>query len=435
MAESTAHGTAAHDASHDAHGAAGSTDSDAAQGALQSVGVDLQAPPAGRHAADAHLADIHGETHAGEHAAHGHVEGPYLGRHVQHPPEPPHLTYIWYKKEQKALIKEYVKKHPNEPEPAAVENWLTPGPGHDEWVVKEGEAPTMAQVLHMGTLTKPLPLINYAPWENHVYLSLAALLTGIIFVGGAAGYRAANRRSVLRKPGRGQMVVEMIVGGFDDFCKGILGEDQGRRYMPFIATLFWLILIANLMGLVPLFKPATSSVLITFSLALCTFIVVQSTAWVKLGPGSYIYHLLGQPKDPFGWFLGVVLFLPLEIISDFIAKPLSLALRLFGNMLGKDILLGSFMGMGIGLVAVISHTAGDYVGLPLTLPFLILGLLLSTIQALVFSLLSCIYISMVLPHDHEHGEEHGEHGHGHDLAHGHGHGAAHGKTVHEAIPS
>jgi F-type H+-transporting ATPase subunit a len=108
-----------------------------------------------------------------------------------------------------------------------------------------------------------------------------------------------------------------------------------------------------------------------------------------------------------------------------------------GNILGKDILLGAFLGMGISLTAL----AGiDFVGLPLTYPFYFLGLLLSTIQALVFSLLTMIYIMMVLPHDHDHDHDHGhedDHGHGHTAA-GHGHGGHHGaakKVVHEAMPS
>src|SRR5690606_24744318 len=109
----------------------------------------------------------------------------------------------------------------------------------------------------------------------------------------------------------------------------------------------------------------------------------------------------GSPKDAIGWFLSP-LFLVLEMISDFLAKPLSLSLRLMGNILGKDILLGAFLGMGISLVGVISPELSGYFGIPLTIPFYFLGLLLSTIQALVFSLLTMIYITMVLPHDHDH---------------------------------
>jgi len=103
------------------------------------------------------------------------------------------------------------------------------------------------------------------------------------------------------------------------------------------------------------------------------------------------------------------LFLVIEGMSDFLIKPLSLSLRLMGNILGKDILLGSFLLMGISLMAVIAPGADRFVGLPLSLPFYFLAILLSTIQALIFALLTTIYILLVLPHDHDHHEEAHEH--------------------------
>ncbi len=368
--------------------------------------------------------DDHG-AHSDHGDGHGDGHGPDLGRYVQHPPEPPHLIMIWHKKEQKKLIAKYAKEHPNEPKPHSYEAWLQKNE-EGEWVPVEGEKPTTATVLHYGTLKKDLPLIGYAPWENHVYLAGAMIFLVALFYIATASFRK-DKRAAIRKPSRWQVFIEFVVGGFDEFTKGILGEENGRKYMPFIGSLFCLILVANLMGLVPLLKAPTSYILVTFSLALCTFIVTQSTAWLKLGPLTYLHHLAGSPKDALGWFLSP-LFLVLEGISDFIAKPLSLALRLFGNILGKDILLGSFLGMGIALVGAISPVLGNWFGLPLTIPFLLLGLLLSTIQALVFALLSAIYISLVLPHDHDHDEDH------HD-DHGDGHLKHANDAVHEALPT
>lgn len=391
-----------------------------------SITVDLNAPQLADHSTEqaTHAKeDFHDLTedviHSAEElpaAGHGDDGGGHhgltLGRALDHPPEPPHAIQFWYTIEQENIKTQYAADHGLEDAHSiyVLEEWLQKDEeGH--WEQVEGESPTLAQTLHVGRLKEELPLIGYAPWENHVYFALAALvLIGIFYVATSSFRR--NPKGAMRKPSRGQVFIESVVGGFDEFCKGILGEVNGRKYMPFIGTLFCLILTANLMGLVPFLKAPTSYIIVTFSLALCTFIVVQGTAWTKLGPGGYIYHLMGQPKDAFGWFLGAVLFLPLEIISDFIAKPLSLALRLFGNIFGKDILLGAFMGMGVGLVAVISPTAGHYFGIPLTIPFIILGLLLSTIQALVFALLSAIYISMVLPHEDHHDNHHEEDGHG-----------------------
>jgi F-type H+-transporting ATPase subunit a len=89
--------------------------------------------------------------------------------------------------------------------------------------------------------------------------------------------------------------------------------------------------------------------------------------------------------------------LPMHIIGE-IAKPFSLALRLFGNITGEDILVAAFVGLGISALAFV----GSPVGLPFNVPFILLGILLSTIQALVFTLLSTIYILMMLPHEEHH---------------------------------
>lgn len=385
------------------------------------------------HSHDAHGAEGGHDAHA---AGHGH--GPELGRYVTHPPEPPQFLQVYYKLEQKALIKEYVATHPGQPEPSVVEGWMEKDPVTGQLKAVEGRQPTLAQTLHIGRLDKPLPLVNYLPWENHVFLAIGAIVTLGVFTVLSSSLRG-DRRQAIRRPSRGQVALEAIASGLDDLCKGVLGDANGRFYMPFVATMFCFILICNLMGMVPLMKPPTASIVITLSLALCTFMVVQATAWVRLGPLNYLHHLMGSPKDAIGWILSP-LFLLLECISDFVAKPLSLALRLMGNMLGKEILFGAFLGMGIALVAAVSPALSHYIGFPLTFPFYALGLLLSTIQALVFSLLSVIYIMLVLPHDDHHDDDHGvgDHGHG-DHAHTdhhHGHAAPVAKApVHEALPA
>lgn len=367
-----------------------------------------------------HGNDHHGEDHAHEGEHHGDSHGDYahhdlgLGRKIEHPPEMPHLIQVLWYQEQYALRKEYVENEmitPEEAEHAYIEKWLTKDKETGEWKEVEGESPTPLQVLHAGTLKEKLPLIGYAPWENHAYLLLVIILL-VSFLGWLTAPFRADKRKAMRNPCRRHMTIEMIVGAFDDFTKGVLGPENGRKYLPFIATLFCVILFSNLMGMIPLLRAPSASILITFSFALCTFIVVQGTAWTRLGPLTYIHHLMGSPKDAIGWVLSP-LFLVLEIISDFLAKPGSLALRLFGNILGKDILFGVFMILGIQLVGQILPPAGNYFGVPLTIPFYLLGLLLATIQALVFSLLSCIYIMLVLPHDHDHHDDHGDHGHEH----------------------
>ncbi len=221
-----------------------------------------------------------------------------------------------------------------------------------------------------------------------------ALLVGLILIVVA---RLGARRMKL-VPGRVQNVVEAFIDGFRSFIIGILGP-QGERYVPFLGTLFVYIWFMNLFGLVPLMKSPTSRLNTTAALAVCVFLYVQWIGIRGLGLLGYLRHLAGDPQDIVGWLL-VPLMLPLHIISE-LARPVSLSLRLFGNILGEDVLIGVFAGLGIAVLAF-THLP---VGLPLHLPFILLSLLMSTVQALVFTLLSTVYILQVLPHEEGEGHE------------------------------
>jgi len=230
-------------------------------------------------------------------------------------------------------------------------------------------------------------------FQDVVFAALAAL-TIILIV------RLGTRRLDLI-PGRMQNVIESFVDGFRSFILGILGP-TGEPYVPFLGSLFLYIWFMNLFGLIPLMKSPTAALSTTGALALCVFLYVQWTGLRRLGVGAYLRHLAGDPQDAIGWAM-VPLMLPLHIIGE-LAKPVSLSLRLFGNILGEDVLIGVFAGLGIALLAFVKSP----VGIPLHLPFVLLAILMSTVQALVFTLLSTIYIMQMLPHEEEHGEEHGE---------------------------
>lgn len=329
-----------------------------------------------------------------EHAGELHVEHaePHYPRHVSHPPELPHFVQLWWEGEYQQKV----------------------AAGEDPYGTPEQAASgqlTIAQTLHIGRLEKPAPFVDYAPWENNLFAAIAALALMAIFWLGTRGFRR-DRREAIRRPTRGQVLMELIGDGMDNFCKGILGPVNGRLFLPFVAALFFFVLAMNLMGMVPLMKAPTASLLITGSLALVTFFVYLYVAVTKLGLLNFIHHLMGSPPFPvlrnwIPWALGPLIAL-IELVSWFFAKPVSLALRLFGNILGKDILFGVMLGLGLLLTSGMG-TFGQYIGFPLTFPFYFLGLLLSAIQALIFALLSAIYILLVLPHDHEH--DHEEAGH------------------------
>lgn len=217
-------------------------------------------------------------------------------------------------------------------------------------------------------------------------------------------FRTATRHRAII-PGRLQSLVEIIIDGLMGIIYGILGEKEGKRYFPFVGSLFIFIVCMNWFGLVPLMKSPTANIITTGSLAICVFFFVQFTAIQRLGIGGFLFHLLGEPRDVIGWCM-TPLFLPLHILEEFI-KPLSLACRLYGNVYGEDVLLG--VGLVLGIMMLAPLGLEHFIGLPLHFPFVLLSILLGTIQALVFTLLATVYISMVMPHEEHHDEEETEH--------------------------
>lgn len=224
-------------------------------------------------------------------------------------------------------------------------------------------------------------------WEYIIFSLIVAVLISALFIAGA------SKKALI--PKGLQNFVELIVEKFINlFILGVLGP-SGMKYLPFLATLFVYILSMNIFGLIPLMKSPSSNLNITVALALCVFFLVQYLNFKNMGFFGFLYHMAGSPKNILGWLLAPIMF-PLELITQ-LSRPLTLSLRLFGNVLGEDILIGAFTLFGLGLVAHYNPP----VGVPLQIPFMFLALLTSTMQALVFTLLSTVYILLSMPHADE----------------------------------
>lgn len=214
-------------------------------------------------------------------------------------------------------------------------------------------------------------------WQNVLFSLLIVLIISIL------AYMATRKSRLV--PGRLQNACELLVGGIDDFVCGILGK-QGRRFTPFIGTLFIYILSMNLFGLVPFMKSSTSSWSTTLALALCVFIYVQYTGVRQHGPLGYLDHMMGRPRGAMAYTVFFpLMMLTLHIVSELV-KPISLSLRLRSNIWGDDMLLAVLSGLGIP-------------GIPLLVFSSLLAVLASVVQAVVFSLLTTIYFSLMLTHE------------------------------------
>jgi len=234
-----------------------------------------------------------------------------------------------------------------------------------------------------------------------------ALIVAIILVLFAFRARAALARAgdpVTPVEGVGarniaELLVQLIVAQSD----AIIGP-AGRRYISFFATFFFFILTANLMGLLPGFAPATGNLNTTLGLALVSFIGYNVIGVREQGV-PYFKHFIGPMTSlPGGSIIAKLAFLPVLVISVaffFILelfshgfRPVSLSLRLFGNMMGDHQVIEAF----IGLTKVVIPVA-----------FYALGMLVAVIQAFVFTLLSMIYVALAVSHGHDEQHAHESH--------------------------
>lgn len=222
-------------------------------------------------------------------------------------------------------------------------------------------------------------------WEDIIFSVIVAIMISLVF------YLGSRKKELI--PTGFQNFLETIVEGLRNFIVSVLGPDE-EKFVPFLGTLFIYILSMNLIGMVPLFKSPSSNLNVTVALAICVFGLVQYLNIKNMGLKGFLYHLAGSPKDTVGWLIAPLMF-PIELITQ-ISRPITLALRLFGNILGEKILVSFFALVGVTLL----------IFFPIHTPFMFLGLLTGVMQAMVFSLLSTIYILLSVPHTEEHNKNH-----------------------------
>ena len=238
-------------------------------------------------------------------------------------------------------------------------------------------------------------------WEKAIFTGIVVLLITLLFT--------TASKNLKRNPGRLQAFLEILISGLDSLVCGVIGA-HGRKYTPFLGSLFIYILASNLLGLIPLQNSTMAYLTTVLPVTVSVFFYVQ---WVGIrtnGLVGYLLHLCGSPKDIFGWVMAPLMF-PLHVLGEFI-KPLSLTFRLYGNIMSGHLLLAVFLGMGVSMLKGLPVPAG----IPIHFPFLFLEILVGVIQAFVFTLLSTIYIAMMLPHEHEHAHTEAHDGHGTEAA-------------------
>lgn len=170
-----------------------------------------------------------------------------------------------------------------------------------------------------------------------------------------------------------ELITEMISG----LATMVIGE-HGKHYVPFFASVFFFILLNNLLGVIPGMSPATENINTTFGFGLLIFLFYNYQGVKENGVVNYLKHFMGPVL-----FLAPLMFV-IEMVSH-IVRPFSLGLRLANVMMGDHTVVATFL----SLVPI---------GVPI--PFYVMGLFVCFVQAFVFTLLSMVYVAFAIAHDH-----------------------------------
>jgi F-type H+-transporting ATPase subunit a len=253
----------------------------------------------------------------------------------------------------------------------------------------------------------PVPT-PWGPLDMSITNSVITMMTAALIICGFL--LAAGRKQIV--PGRLQAVGESLYELVEGVLVGPIIGDAGRPYVPFVFTIFMMVLTMNMMGVALGFGhlfgqdwtfTATAQLAVTVTLALITFLSVLAIGFIKNG---LKFFTLFVPKGmPFGLLLVMV---PIEIIS-FMVRPLTLSMRLFGNMIGGHVVMNIFASfvVGMGLFAMAGGIAalgfvGSGVSLLMVVALTALELIVAFLQAFVFAALASVYLNEVVNLGHGH---------------------------------
>lgn len=220
----------------------------------------------------------------------------------------------------------------------------------------------------------PLNIFSFLPHDIQVKYAHVLMMFVVVLITLFLGSMASKMRSEV--PGKAQNFFELLVAGVYNMAEDIMGK-EGRPYVPLIFAIGLYVLFSNYMGMIPGFLAPTANLNTTAAPAIVVFLVYNYIGIKKHGAG-YIKHFMGP----------VAALAPLMIIIEIIghlSRPVSLTMRLFGNVFGHD------------LVVMVLFVLVPFL---VPLPMFFMGLFTSTLQAYVFMMLSMIYISGALEEAH-----------------------------------
>ncbi|HEY2708939.1 MAG TPA: F0F1 ATP synthase subunit A [Caulobacteraceae bacterium] len=245
-----------------------------------------------------------------------------------------------------------------------------------------------------GVTVPGLGYIDLSITNSVATMFFAAALICVVFL-------AAGRGKIV--PGRLQAFGEILYDLADKGLTGPMIGDRGRPFLPYVFALFSIIAVLNIWGIVPGQFTVTSQLAITITLAVVTFGMVIVVGFIRNGLSFFKLFVPGGVH----WIM-LLLVIPIEVIS-FMVRPVTLSMRLFGNMIGGHVVLYMFGSFVVAMAVFASHGglatfgfAGSALSLGMVVALSALELIVAFLQAFVFAALTCTYLSDVVNLDHGH---------------------------------
>ena len=264
--------------------------------------------------------------------------------------------------------------------------------------------------------------IDFSVTRQILFVFISALVLLVIVLRLAGRYKKGIGRDVAPQ-GTWQNMMEIIIAFVRDEVAKVAIGPKYKKYVPYLLTAFFFILLGNLLGLVPWGVTATSNIMVTATLAIITFLITQFS-----GTKDYWRHIFWPPDVavPIKFIL-----IPVEFIGIF-TKPLALAFRLFGNMVSGHLAIVSILGLIFITTAKLGTGAGIFfvfISLAIVVFVFLLKVFVSFVQAYIFVMLSAVFIGMAAAEHHHDDHAHDHHGDHHESHEGDGHAGALGSAA------
>lgn len=230
---------------------------------------------------------------------------------------------------------------------------------------------------------------DFGPTKHVVFLMLSAVVCLVLLIG-VARKHARSSSQIGRPKGFAAGFEAIVLYLRNEIYMPVLGGHGGERYVPFCLTLFFFITFCNLFGLLPWGSTPTGNIAVTATLAIITFVVIETAGMKALGAG-YLGTIVYWPHDmPFLLKAGLTIILtPVELVGK-ITKPIALTIRLFANMISGHVIVLAL----IGLIFMFGFVVA-FASIPMALFIMALEILVAVIQAFIFSLLAAVFIGQI----------------------------------------